>query len=223
MSVNIVVPEMGESIVDARIARWLKKEGDAVAAGEPLVELETDKVESRCRRRKNGVLERIAHDDGADVKIGEVLGTIAEGAGAVGVRGRRRRSAAAAASAKTERRRPSPATPSARKAAREQNVELGHVQADGPRVTKADVEKRAQRPRPTKAAPAAGRRRQARCASRAASRAAAAEARRARRRSRRRPHAKSACACRSAARRSRSGSSRRSRPRRCSRPSTRST
>ena len=45
MPANIVVPEMGESIVDARIAKWLKQEGDQVAVGEPLVELETDKVD----------------------------------------------------------------------------------------------------------------------------------------------------------------------------------
>ncbi len=60
MAVNIVVPELGESIVDARVARWLKKEGDAVAAGEPLVELETDKVDSRSRAE-----ERRARDDRA--------------------------------------------------------------------------------------------------------------------------------------------------------------
>ena len=81
MSVNIVVPEMGESIVDARIARWLKKEGDAVAVGEPLVELETDKVDVEVNAPQNGVLKQIAHAEGADVKIGDVLGTIAEGAG----------------------------------------------------------------------------------------------------------------------------------------------
>ena len=45
MSANILVPEVGESIVDARVAKWLKKEGDLVAAGDPLVELETDKID----------------------------------------------------------------------------------------------------------------------------------------------------------------------------------
>ena len=59
MSVNIVVPEMGESIVDARIARWLKKEGDAVAVGEPLVELETDKVDVEVNAPQNGVLKQM--------------------------------------------------------------------------------------------------------------------------------------------------------------------
>ena len=81
MAVNIVVPEMGESIVDARVARWLKREGDAVAVGEPLVELETDKVDVEVAAPQSGVLATIAHKDGADVKIGDVLGTIDEGSG----------------------------------------------------------------------------------------------------------------------------------------------
>ena len=58
MSVNIVVPELGESIVDARVARWLKKEGDAVAVGEPLVELETEKIDLEVAAPQAGVLER---------------------------------------------------------------------------------------------------------------------------------------------------------------------
>ncbi|MEX2661026.1 MAG: biotin/lipoyl-containing protein, partial [Vicinamibacterales bacterium] len=79
MSVNIVVPEVGESIVDARVAKWLKKEGDTVAAGDPLVELETDKIDLEVAAPQAGVLGRIAHQDGADVKVGDVLGTIDEG------------------------------------------------------------------------------------------------------------------------------------------------
>jgi len=90
MSINIVVPEVGESVVDARIARWLKKEGDAVAAGEPLVELETDKIDVEVPAPRAGVLERIAHRDGEDVKIGEIIGTMTEsksGAGPAGPQG----------------------------------------------------------------------------------------------------------------------------------------
>jgi 2-oxoglutarate dehydrogenase E2 component (dihydrolipoamide succinyltransferase) len=133
MSTNIVVPEMGESIVDARVARWLKQPGDVVAAGEALVELETDKVDVEVSAPQAGVLESIAHAAGTDVKIGAVLGTIAPASGAAAV------AAAATAPAAPG---PSPAvaaTPSARKAAREQNVELATVKAEGPRVTKADV------------------------------------------------------------------------------------
>ena len=61
MSVNIVVPEVGESIVDARVAKWLKQEGDAVEAGEAVVELETDKIDVEVPAPKKGVLRSIAH------------------------------------------------------------------------------------------------------------------------------------------------------------------
>ena len=79
MPANVVVPEVGESIVDARVAKWLKKEGDAVNVGEPLVELETDKIDLEVAAPQGGVLKKIAHGDGADVKVGEVLGVIEEG------------------------------------------------------------------------------------------------------------------------------------------------
>src|SRR6185503_3899455 len=78
MPANVVVPEVGESIVDARVAKWLKKEGDAVTVGEP-VELETDKIDLEVAAPQAGVLGRIAHGDGADVKVGEVLGVIEDG------------------------------------------------------------------------------------------------------------------------------------------------
>src|SRR6478735_2329396 len=80
MSANIVVPEVGESIVEARVARWMKNVGDVVALGDPLVELETDKVNLEVPAPIAGVLSRIDHQAGADVKIGEVLGVIDEAA-----------------------------------------------------------------------------------------------------------------------------------------------
>ncbi len=64
MPANIVVPEVGESIVDARVAKWLRKEGDAVAAGDPLVELETDKIDLEVSAPQAGVLARIDRADG---------------------------------------------------------------------------------------------------------------------------------------------------------------
>src|SRR5512145_1451381 len=82
MPSNIVVPEVGESIVDARVAKWLRKEGDAVAAGDPLVELETDKIDLEVSAPQAGVLARIDRADGTDVKVGEVLGVIEDGQGA---------------------------------------------------------------------------------------------------------------------------------------------
>ena len=76
MPSNIIVPELGESIVDARVAQWLKKEGDRVAAGDPLVELETDKIDVEVGAPQAGVLAKIERREGTDVKIGEVLGVV---------------------------------------------------------------------------------------------------------------------------------------------------
>src|SRR5436190_8066202 len=81
MPANVVVPEVGESIVDARVAKWLKKEGDRVNVGEALVELETDKIDLEVAAPQAGVLAKITHADGEDVKVGDVIGVI-EDAGA---------------------------------------------------------------------------------------------------------------------------------------------
>lgn len=151
---DIVVPEMGESVVDARVARWLRQPGDIVAAGEPLVSLETDKVDVEVAAPTDGVLESIAHKEGADVKIGEVLGTVVQKAGATGA-------AARPAATPVAEPRPAPqssipATPSARKAARDHQVPLTSVPAEGPRITRADVDKAAHpAPAPAPAAPPA--------------------------------------------------------------------
>src|SRR5579872_6136913 len=80
MSVNIVVPELGESVVEATVGRWLKHEGEAVKVGEPVVELETDKVNLEVGAEKEGVLARITRQNGDDVKIGDILGVIDESA-----------------------------------------------------------------------------------------------------------------------------------------------
>ena len=80
MATTIVVPELGESIVEATVVRWLKKEGEAVAAGDPLVELETEKVNVEVGAEAAGVLATIGRKAGEDVKVGDVLGVIEEGA-----------------------------------------------------------------------------------------------------------------------------------------------
>jgi 2-oxoglutarate dehydrogenase E2 component (dihydrolipoamide succinyltransferase) len=79
---EIVVPPLGESVSSATVARWLKKAGEAVAADEPLVELETDKVTVEVNAPTAGVIESIAANEGAEVGPGAVLGTIAAGAAA---------------------------------------------------------------------------------------------------------------------------------------------
>jgi 2-oxoglutarate dehydrogenase E2 component (dihydrolipoamide succinyltransferase) len=156
MSANIVVPEVGESIVDARVAKWLKKEGDAVAAGDPLVELETDKIDLEVAAPQAGVLARIDHQDGADVKVGEVLGVIDEAARPVSPAPAKAAAppvpaqppapaAAKSQVADTERTR---ATPTARKAAKQNEVDLTQVRGSGDagRVMRRDVEQAVRQP-----------------------------------------------------------------------------
>jgi 2-oxoglutarate dehydrogenase E2 component (dihydrolipoamide succinyltransferase) len=148
MATNIVVPEVGESIVDARVAKWLRKEGDAVAAGDPLVELETDKIDLEVSATTAGVIARIDRQAGDDVKVGEVLGVIEEGAAAaeapVGAAAQEPVGAALAAAqtpAKPDTGK-TRATPTAKKAAAAHEIDLAQVRGsgDGGRVMRRDVE-----------------------------------------------------------------------------------
>ena len=81
MSIEIRVPTLGESVTEATIGRWFKKAGEAVAADEPLVELETDKVTVEVPSPVSGTLASIAAKDGDTVAVGALLGAINEGAG----------------------------------------------------------------------------------------------------------------------------------------------
>jgi 2-oxoglutarate dehydrogenase E2 component (dihydrolipoamide succinyltransferase) len=82
MAIEIKVPPLGESVADATVAGWKKKAGEAVAADEPLVELETDKVTLEVNAPAAGVLSEIVAAEGATVKVGAVLGRIEAGAAA---------------------------------------------------------------------------------------------------------------------------------------------
>ena len=77
----IKVPPLGESIVEATVSRWLKQAGDAIAAGDTLVELETDKITVEVPAVSAGVLTSVAKREGDVVAVGEVLGEMTEGAG----------------------------------------------------------------------------------------------------------------------------------------------
>jgi 2-oxoglutarate dehydrogenase E2 component (dihydrolipoamide succinyltransferase) len=161
---NIVVPELGESVVEARVAKWLKKAGDRVATGEALVELETEKIDLEVSADRAGVLASIAHAEGADVKVGEVLAVLddsavapepsapsaapssapsapsavpssAPSAPSVAPSSAPSAPSAAASSAPSAAR----ATPTARNVAKAHDVKLEAVPATGPRVTKQDV------------------------------------------------------------------------------------
>ena len=78
MSEKILVPTLGESINEATVAKWLKNEGEVVAADEPIVELETDKVNLEVPSPVNGKLSKINSIDGTTVEVGAVLGIISE-------------------------------------------------------------------------------------------------------------------------------------------------
>jgi 2-oxoglutarate dehydrogenase E2 component (dihydrolipoamide succinyltransferase) len=73
---KIVVPELGESVVEATVGHWRKQQGDRVGVGDVLVELETEKVDLEVGAERSGVLARIEKKEGEDVKIGDLLGVI---------------------------------------------------------------------------------------------------------------------------------------------------
>jgi 2-oxoglutarate dehydrogenase E2 component (dihydrolipoamide succinyltransferase) len=84
MSEKIVVPVLGESITEATVSKWLKSEGESVEADEPIVELETDKVNLEVPSPVSGVLSEINSKDGTVVEVGALLGSVSEnGSGAV--------------------------------------------------------------------------------------------------------------------------------------------
>jgi len=141
---NIVVPVLGESIVEARIAKWLKKPGDHVEVGDPLVELETEKTNLELSAEKRGVITSIARKEGEDVKIGELLAVVDEnGAGAPPPAAAQsgNGSKAASQSAPSAPAEQPKTTPTARRMAQDHEVDLGGVQGTGSagRVTKQDV------------------------------------------------------------------------------------
>jgi 2-oxoglutarate dehydrogenase E2 component (dihydrolipoamide succinyltransferase) len=146
MSIDIKVPAMGESVTEATVARWFKKEGDAVKRDEPLLELETDKVTVEVPSPADGAIESISVQQGATVTVGAVLGAIAEGAAGKAA------PKPAAAAPKAEAPKPAapapaapkadtPAMPSAQRIAAESGIPTAAVAGTGKdgRVTKGDM------------------------------------------------------------------------------------
>ena len=76
MSEKILVPTLGESVTEATVSKWLKNQGEKVSADEPIVELETDKVNVEVPAPSNGVLESISVKEGETVNVGALLGMI---------------------------------------------------------------------------------------------------------------------------------------------------
>jgi 2-oxoglutarate dehydrogenase E2 component (dihydrolipoamide succinyltransferase) len=138
---QILVPTLGESVTEATVAKWLKKEGEAVKADEPVVELETDKVTLEVNAPAAGVLARISVPAGASVKVGALLAELQAGGAAASAAANT--SAAPAAPAKSAPAASvAPAVmPSARKIAGDQGIDTSTVTGTGKdgRVTKGDV------------------------------------------------------------------------------------
>jgi pyruvate/2-oxoglutarate dehydrogenase complex dihydrolipoamide acyltransferase (E2) component len=74
--VDFVLPKLSEELAEGTVSRWLKRPGERVARGEPLVEVETDKVNSELEAPADGILAEIVAEPGQTVGVGEVLGRI---------------------------------------------------------------------------------------------------------------------------------------------------
>ncbi len=169
MSTEIRVPTLGESVTEATIGQWFKKVGDAVAADEPLVELETDKVTIEVPAPAAGVLEAIAAQPGETVDVGALLGAIAAGAGAAAAAPKPEAKADAPANnaAGPEPVKPEPAAapvtatdrapaPSAQKLINENGLDAANIAGSGKsgQVLKEDVLSALAKPAAPAAAPA---------------------------------------------------------------------
>jgi 2-oxoglutarate dehydrogenase E2 component (dihydrolipoamide succinyltransferase) len=171
----IKVPPLGESIVEATVSRWLKKEGEAVAAGDTLVELDTDKITVEVPALAAGVLSKQAAKEGDVVNVGDVLGDLAEGASAGATapapaaqpsaapaapsapKGAPAAPAAAPTAASTASTGSAKVSPAAQRVAAEQNVDLASVTGTGRGgvISKPDVIEQASRAAASAPAPAA--------------------------------------------------------------------
>jgi 2-oxoglutarate dehydrogenase E2 component (dihydrolipoamide succinyltransferase) len=146
---NILVPDLGESVIEATVARWLKQPGEKVGSGEAVVVLETDKVDLEVAAPSDGILSAVNKQAGDDVKVGDVLGAV----DVVGAQPNLPTEKAPAQHAPAPEPAPANAavpsssddrivTPVAKRMAEAQHVDLAQVQAsDGGKVTKEDVER----------------------------------------------------------------------------------
>jgi pyruvate dehydrogenase E2 component (dihydrolipoamide acetyltransferase) len=163
MATEIVMPQMGESIVEGTITKWLKKPGDKIQRDEPLFEISTDKVDAEIPAPASGVLQEIKVAEGTTVQVNTVVGTISDGDGAASAKSApaaEKKAAPSPAAPKAEARpgaKTEPAAPAAqvreddeharssplvRKIAREHNVNLSQVEGTGlgGRITKQDIQ-----------------------------------------------------------------------------------
>ena len=151
MPVEIRVPQMGESVTEATILRWLKKEGETVAAGDPVAELETDKVNVEVPADSAGVIQSFAHAEGDTVAVGDVLAIVGDAVGVAAPPAHPNKTpnaggaeveAAPPPLARNGDGAPAPAaSPLARTLAEDNKIDLSLVKGTGPvgRIVKDDV------------------------------------------------------------------------------------
>jgi 2-oxoglutarate dehydrogenase E2 component (dihydrolipoamide succinyltransferase) len=146
MGVEIRVPSLGESVSEATVARWFKQIGDPVTEDEPIVELETDKVTLEFNAPASGTLAEILVEEGGDVEVGALLGSIEQDADAEA--GAARAGAATPAEARIEEAQKAPAergdgqlAPAVRKLIEEHGLDVAAITPTGPKgnITKGDV------------------------------------------------------------------------------------
>ncbi|MBT6416539.1 dihydrolipoyllysine-residue succinyltransferase, partial [Candidatus Puniceispirillum sp.] len=148
MATDIIVPTLGESVSDATIARWIKKAGDAVAADEPVVELETDKVTLEVPSPVAGQLSELVVAEGDTVEVGALLARVEAGKGA-SAQAAKPETPAAKSEAPAPKAAPAPASkvdahplsPAVRRLVEENNLNPENITGTGVdgRLTKADV------------------------------------------------------------------------------------
>lgn len=156
--IDVVMPQMGESIVEGTLTKWLKKPGDRVERDEPLFEISTDKVDTEIPSPVAGTLGEILVEEGKTVGINTVVGRISDGAGgaaspAVAAPAAPPQASAPPPQASAPRPQPAlaepapenmpgPLSPLVRKMARENNIDLSTVKGSGAggRITKQDLE-----------------------------------------------------------------------------------
>jgi 2-oxoglutarate dehydrogenase E2 component (dihydrolipoamide succinyltransferase) len=164
MATDIVMPQMGESIVEGTITKWLKKPGDKIQRDEPLFEISTDKVDAEIPAPASGVLQEIKVTEGTTVQVNTVVGTIASDGESAPKAAAPEKKVAPTAPPAAKAQAPAPAAPKAapapppaqrheeedharssplvRKIAREHNVDLSQVEGTGlgGRITKQDIQ-----------------------------------------------------------------------------------
>ena len=144
MATEIKVPPLGESITEATVSRWLKRPGEAVALDEPVADLETDKVTLEVPAPAAGTLAEILAEEGANVPVGAILGTIADGASVAPHPSPLPASEEREGPAKQEGEGPSAlerSGPAVRKLIEEAGLDAATIAPTGPggRITKADL------------------------------------------------------------------------------------